>query len=96
MDFEQAINERRVIAFTYGGHDRVVIPGALGYHASTSKLLLRGYQIDGSSSSRKPPFWSLFEVDRIVGPVYTGDLFQEEPPGYHLGDKHLGSIIAQL
>jgi len=96
VDFEEAINERRVVSFTYGGHLRVVKPGALGYHVTTRKLLLRGYQIDGTSSSRTPPFWSLFEVRLLSGPVYTGDTFDDEPPDYRLGDKHLGEIIAEL
>ena len=96
MDLSEAISSRRVVAFTYGGHPRVVIPAAYGRHVSTGNLVLRGYQIGGTSSSRTVPFWTLFSVDKIVSPHFTGEVFAENPTDYKIGDADISPIFSQL
>lgn len=85
MDLCDAINNRRVIRFTYDGLPREVLPAAYGPHVKTRKLSLRGYQIAGQSSSRVPPLWDLFTVKKIVGLEVTEDTFEDDPPGYRQG-----------
>lgn len=95
MDLCDSIAQRRMISFTYDGHPRVVQPAAYGTHITTGNLLLRGYQVDGSSHSRKPPLWDLFSVEKMVGLQILEETFQDDPPGYSPGDKHL-NVICEL
>lgn len=89
MDLSDAIEARRVVAFTYDGLPRIVHPAALGEHISTGKLSLRGYQVGGRSKSRPVPLWDLFTVAKITGLVVTSEKFETNPPGFRPGDKHL-------
>ncbi len=59
MDFCTAIKERRLVAFDYDGHPRVVQPAAHGPHVSTGNPVLRGYQVGGTGKTREVPFWDL-------------------------------------
>lgn len=96
MDFSEAIRFRRVVAFTYDGHPRVVIPAAYGRHVSTGNLVLRAYQTGGVSTSRAVPFWTLFRVDKIVSPHFTGEVFVENPKDYKIGDEDISPILSEL
>lgn len=91
-----AITRRVVLEFDYEGHHRVVQPAAWGNHITTGNLLLRGYQVGGTSKSGNPPKWGFFYVGQISGLVLTGQTFEQDPPGYQRGDQHLGKIVAQL
>lgn len=55
-----AINAKRVVSFTYSGHQRVVEPHVLG--EAGGKIQLLGYQIGGSSSSGGIPEWRRFDL----------------------------------
>jgi len=96
VDFAETIRSRQIISFTYDGHPRIVEPAAFGRHASTGNLVLRGYQVGGSSSSRPVPLWDLFLVDKIGSPAVTGETFAEDPPKYKRDDAHINPILAQL
>ena len=95
MDVCAAITGRRVVEFDYDGHHRVVQPAAAGPHATTGNMVLRGYQIGGTSSSRPVPLWDLFKVDKIRNWAMRSNTFAENPPGYSKGDKHI-NVICQL
>ena len=84
-----AIRDRRVIEFDYDGHHRIVQPAAAGPHATTGNLVLRGYQVGGTSSSGSVPGWRLFELTDISRLVVTDRTFNADPPGYRKGDKHI-------
>lgn len=92
---EDAINERRVVTFSYDGLFREVIPAAYGRHKDTGNLTLRGYQTGGESASGRVIGWKLFTEDEIETPVITAETFTENPPGYSKGDKHL-DLIAEI
>ncbi|MFI5430208.1 hypothetical protein [Aeromicrobium sp. UC242_57] len=62
----------------------------------TGRLSLRGYQIGGRSNSIMPPFWTMFQVDRIAELVITTAVFPADPPGYPSGDQHIHPVIAGL
>lgn len=96
MDFCAAIQGRKLVRFTYDGHPRVVIPAAFGNHATTGNLVLRGYQVGGSSSTRTPPLWDLFLVEKMVGVELEGGTFTDTPPDYRPGDKHIAPIQCEL
>ena len=93
---DEAIESRREIEFVYDGHQRVVQPAAHGRHKTTGNEVLRAYQVGGSSSSRTPPLWDLFLVDRMEQLRMTDRTFDDDPPGYSRDDKHMGVIFAQL
>lgn len=95
MDICAAIHERMLICFEYDGHPRVVVPAAFGSHASTGNLVLRGYQVGGSSSTRTPPLWNLFLVEKM-GLELEGGAFADDPPGYRKGDKRISPIQCEL
>lgn len=96
MTLEAAIRDRLIVRFTYDGHHRVVQPATIGHHVSTGNLLLRGYQVAGSSSSGAPPKWDLFKISKIRDLTLSSDRFESDPPGYRRGDRHFRTIIAQL
>ena len=89
MSICDAINSRRILEFDYDGHRRVIHPAAAGPHATTGNPVLRGYQVDGTSSSGVVPDWRLFEIDKIQNLVVLGETFDTDPPGYQKGDKHI-------
>lgn len=84
-----AIQEKRLVSFSYDGHSRVVVPAAHGPHKTTGNSVFRGYQIRGTSGSRAVPLWDLFLEDKAVGLTVLDETFDENPPGYRPGDKHI-------
>jgi hypothetical protein len=92
----RAIQNKLVINLDYEPGWRVIEPHALGY-SSDRKILLRAYQLAGTSASNEPTGWKLLRVDRIkeIGP--EGSSFSELREGYTRGDPAMkGGIIAQL
>lgn len=91
-----AVEKRRVVTFVYRGHPRVVQPAAVGFRFSTLNRLMRGYQVGGSSSSRRLPDWRVFTIAKMRQLVITDEVFGEDPPGYRRGDRSMSRIYAQL
>lgn len=96
MDLCAAITGRRLIDFVYDGRPRTVIPAAYGRHKTTANVVLRAYQIAGTSSSRPVPLWDLFLVERMTECVILDETFTSDPPSYARGDKHMSEIYCQL
>jgi hypothetical protein len=63
----RAIRERRLIAFVYGGGERLVEPHCHGRSAAGEEMLL-AYQTAGHSSSGQAEGWKMFAVARM-GPI---------------------------
>lgn len=61
----QAIEAKKLIEFSYGGHSRRIEPHVLGVTSGTTQVL--GYQIGGSSSSGGIPEWRRFDLPKILG-----------------------------
>lgn len=91
-----AVTARREVRFEYDGHPRVVQGARLGVHYTTGSIFLRGYQIGGSSSSDKPPFWRIFSVDKIKDLEVTDVVFTDDPPGHTASDAHMARVIAEI
>ncbi len=92
----RAIRSRTRLAFHYRGSPRVVEPSAVGADAAgTAKL--RGYQVEGRSSSGTVDGVTpkLFELDRISQLTDTGERF-EPSPLYRKNDSALAVIWEQL
>lgn len=89
MNLCDAIQGRKLLSFSYDGHQRVVIPAAHGTHTSTGNAVLRGYQIRGTSGSGSGPLWRLFAVDKMIGLEVLQETFDANPTGYSRGDKDM-------
>ena len=68
---------------------RVVQPAAHGPHVSTGNPVLRAYQVGGTGNTREVPFWDLYLVAKIRNFRMLDERFDEDPPGYRRGDKHI-------
>lgn len=92
MTICDAIDQRRLIQFTYDGHPRVVIPACYGVTTKGNRAL-RAFQIEGSGTSdTEPPYWRLFTEDGMQGVVVLERTFAEVPPDYNPNDAHLDVI----
>jgi len=88
----EAIAKRRLLRFSYGGHEREVVPAAYGPHKTTGNFVLRAYQVGGTSSSRVPPFWSLFEEAEMSDLTMSDQTFPENPDRYDPDDAHIDVV----
>ena len=91
----QAIEERRVVTFTYDGFLRVVEPFLLGT-TTAGRDALRAYQTAGGSRSGKVPEWRVFLLDKIVGLTTCQKQFSGERPLYNPADEGMQAIGAHI
>ena len=77
-----AIEQRRVVMFTYQGQQRFVQPAAYGAGNRKGKDTLHGYQVDGGSRRGGIPHWRNFHVDQIESLAVLDDVFATNPPGF--------------
>ena len=89
-----AINNRKVVTFTYDEKPRMIEPHAVGTD-SKGDIVLRGFQIDGESQT-SPRAWKLFKAEKIVDLEVTNVTFISARPGYKTGDRAMTEIFAQL
>ncbi|WP_454677225.1 hypothetical protein [Achromobacter marplatensis] len=75
---KKSIEDKAIVRFVYGGHQRVVEPHVLGISRGVMQIL--GYQIEGSSSSGTLPEWRRFDLPGIVGMEVTGQTFSGRRP----------------
>lgn len=90
-----AIQQRRVVTFTYHGHFRTVEPHCVGVDRH-GVAKLRGYQTSGGSDSGKPIDWKLFIVQDIRSATMSEAVFSSARTGYKPGDPAMRRIDAQL
>ena len=91
----QAIEERRVVTFTYDGFLRVVEPFLLGT-TTAGRSALRAYQTAGGSRSGTVPGWHLFSLGKIVGLTTCQKRFSGVRDGYNPSDKGMQAIGAHI
>lgn len=89
----QALAHRQVIRFTYDGLERLVEPHAFGV-TSGLKLMLRGYQVAGDSTSGLG--WKLFDLGRAEDLELTEVNFITPRDGFRLGDSAFAVLLDQL
>lgn len=90
-----AIEELKILAFTYDGQPRVVEPHALGVTTKGNEAM-RCYQTEGGSNSGKVPGWHLMKIEKIVGLQSTEEKFSGPRTGYKKGDSQLPTIYTEL
>jgi len=74
----QAIQQKKLIQFSYGLQTRIVEPHVLG--VSNGDLQILGYQIGGHSSSGSLPDWRRFDIARISRLTISNDSFTGSRP----------------
>ena len=94
-DLVFAIDNRRVVQFTYDGHRRVVEPFLLGV-TTAGKPALRGYQTAGTSKTGTVPAWHLFSLSKISAIEVTQSCFEGVRPFYNPADKAMLRIDAHV
>lgn len=90
----EAIQNRKVLSFTYSGIARVVEPHAVGVSRAGNEVL-RCYQTQGGHATTGHE-WDLCEISKLSKLAFTGQHFVGERPGYRRGDKHMKTIYAEL
>jgi len=91
-----AIAKKNIIEFYYKGGIRRVEPHCYGIHKDTGNEVLRGFQIDGYSESKKIPYWRLYIVSEMSGLRITDDLFLSPRPEYNPNDSHMSTIFCNI
>ncbi len=91
----QAIQEKRLLSFTYKGHNRVVEPHTHGVSTANNECL-RCYQVSGGSVSGKVPDWKMMTTNNINGLLITDDTFDNPRDGYRKNDSGMDRIYCEL
>ncbi len=91
----RAIEERRMVNFSYGGFARVLEPHAYGV-SMTGEVVLHGYQTAGGSSSVPPPGWRTFTVSGISDLVVTERRFAKPRADYSAERPRLEPLWAEV
>jgi len=92
----EAIENKKVIEFTYENHKRIVEPHCYGIHKDTNSEVLRAYPIGGYTSSGENPPWRLYIVSKMSGIVVTDKQFRNTRLGYKRNDSKMSRIFCQL
>ena len=92
-----AIQNQKVLSFTYDGISRTVEPHAYGI-AATGNELLRCFQVAGAHRNKTGTAhdWDLLIVSKIENLTQTGATFPGARPGYNKSDKAMARIYAEL
>lgn len=77
-----AIEQRRIVTFTYQGFPRRVQPAAYGIGNRKGKETLHAYQIGGASQRGDIPHWRNFHVEQIESLAVLDEVFGPNPPGF--------------
>lgn len=75
---KDAIANKHVVEFTYGGHRRIAEPHVLGVFNGAIQLL--GFQTGGSSSSGGLPEWRRFDLADMSGLKVLSQSFPGKRP----------------
>jgi len=90
-----SITDMHLVSFQYNGCRRVVEPHCLG-RSRSGALLLRAYQVEGSSTSGPIPGWRLFKCEGLRNLEVLARQFTRPRPDYKSGDSAMTSIYAEL
>ena len=90
-----AIQNRRLLEFTYKGHLRIVEPHTFGVFGNGNEILV-SYQIDGTSDSGGVPDWRPFTFSKIQDLKILNETFSGTRNGYKKGDKRFQMIYKDL
>jgi predicted DNA-binding transcriptional regulator YafY len=91
----QAIRDRRVVRFHYGGGTRDVEPYCHGFSKDGHELL-SGYQAAGFSRSGERFGWKTFRLDAIRALLVTDQAFSPARPGYDPHDSRISDVHCRI
>ena len=77
-----AIEQRKIVTFTYQGHQRRVQPAAYGVGGRKNKETLHAYQVGGTSKRGGIPHWRNFYTEGITDLQVLDEVFGPNPPGF--------------
>lgn len=78
-----AIQQRKIVTFTYEGLSRRVQPAAFGVGNRKGKETLHAYQVGGESKRGGVPHWRNFHVDKMSAVTVLDEVFGPNPPGFN-------------
>jgi len=87
-----AITGRRLLEFSYGGHERVVEPHVLGLFRGKRQVLT--YQVGGTSSSGIIPEWRRFDVEGMAEVRMSPEHFSGPRDYSTFGHSHFDAVLA--
>ena len=90
-----AIQNRRLLEFTYNQHLRIVEPHTFGVFSNGNEILV-SYQIDGTSDSGRVPDWRPFTFSKIQDLKILNETFSGVRNGYKKGDNRFRVIYKDL
>jgi hypothetical protein len=93
---KEAIRSSNRLKLLLADGEQLVEPHVLGRNRR-GKTLLRAYLLDGPSGTTITNAWKLFDMDRILHAVDTGECFGNPRQGYRRNDPSMdASIIESL
>lgn len=87
----ECINQRKMVAFTYGAAVRMVEPHSLGM-TSKGEIAVRAYQV---GESPEVTGWRLFKLDNLTDAATIDRPFTPRSD-YRKGDKAFTNIAAEV
>ena len=90
----QALDEKRLLKFCYGGKIRVVEPHCYGVHKDTMHPVLRAFQLRGKSNNEVIG-WKLFLVDKMINLHILKEEFIPQTD-YNPQDKSMITIFSNI
>ena len=89
------MNKGQTVNFVYEGNVKVVEPHALGTSTKDGSLIMRGFQVAGTSG-RPLPVWALYTVAKMELVEPGSEVSHAPREGYSMGDAATADIVAQL
>jgi len=90
-----AIEDLKLISFSYRGYSRVVEPHTYG-EDKKGHSALRAFQVQGGSKSARVPDWKIFRGDDMNGVTVLQETFAGPRDGYRKGDPLFSTIYCEL
>ncbi len=91
-----AIEERKVVKFSYKWRNRVIEPYLVGMHKDEEELMVRSFQLRGESESGGIPDWRLFRLSQISSFEKTDETFEPRLQEYEPQDPELTKRLCWL
>jgi hypothetical protein len=91
-----AIQNRKVIRFTYKHLQRTVEPFLAGRHEDTGNDSLRAWVLQGTRSSNSDSSWRLYTIDEMRDLEITNQQFSGQRPGYDRFDDDMTITYARV
>jgi hypothetical protein len=89
-----AIENKRLLSFTYDGYYRIVEPHCFGL-TTKNHPAIRAFQVEGQSSTGRLD-WKIYELSKIENLQLLEQSFMVPRSGYKKGDKSMSQIFLEL